>query len=1380
MQSDSEKSLGDDATVAGRRRPQPQRADVSLGDERTLGDGLSGQETIIEDIEVVDLEARYKIEGTLGQGGMGAVMLATDTRLDRKVAIKRILGEAAGNRMAVNRFLTEAKSIAALNHQNIVQIYDYGRAKDGPFLIMEYVDGGSLLDRCREGALPLEDAVELTCQLCDGLAKAHDLGIIHRDIKPANVLLTRDGTPKLTDFGLAKAEAGDRGQTMTGAVLGTPDFMPPEQRRDASLVDARSDLWSLAATVYQMVTGRSPKIIRFDLLPAELTNVLGRALEDEKGDRYQSARELRDAIKGSLRTGAIATAEVAAEQGTCRACGAKNDVSRKFCRGCGGSLEVPCLSCDKPMSMWEEICGSCGAKQTPILEQRREQMTAAQVNAEGLLGDFEFDRATAAATPLRDEPHPRLTHLRDWAEHFLEQVDTSRTEQLGRAKAAAEEALAHEWANDYPAGIRALDTVPAVIRAQTVTGRNETAETLLARLIAKHTESTELDSGIREAVREKSLAGLLSKVARLAELRPDRADIERLQGQLEERERRLQGQRDALLGQAREAFERKDYAAAIKSLDQIDAEVKNEEGAQFRGRCQNAHNRSLELAQTIKAAVAEQRLDGLLETVDEYLTLKPTTPDLQKLRATLVERADRIEKERQASVRRALRRAMAGTFLIGFLCVSGLAGYVWYQRQMHRTATIAKALQLGRWDEVLALDSGNAVALLGRAQSKLRFQPPGIDADIDGAFRDIASAEQHDPPSEKLSEVKLAAFLARALARLAATPIDIDGAFDDIAAAEAIDSQSAQIKEAKVAAYVARAINAAKMDQLSQAETDLAEARSLGGFSAAVAEGRDAIASAWLAQAENALAKQDIAGMRTASAAAAKAGATPALVKKLWVETIEGCVKRVDAKGMEAACSAAREYGVDGAEEGAMWLRFADAAAKKGDTSAVRAVLAAAVKGGAQKERLKRVWEKLAESYVERLDAEGLEAECVAGKEYGLTSVEGAAVWLRFAETALKNGDAVAVGVGCDAAIKAGATAEQVRPTQVRGMVMHAEALLAAGEAAKGVDLVITAIDADVVSAVNLLSGEASKPLRDATRGEYRKRFDNALEKEDFKNAIVIAAAAARLDPLTESWLTEALTADRLMRLPSEALSMLPTKVVVSLPPIRNSIGMQLKLIPAGSFMMGEEDLGTGRDDVHRVTLTEPFFVAVTEVTKAQCRQVIETVPANWKGDDRPVEEISWNDAVELCQKLSALPKEREAGRVYRLPTEAEWEYACRAGSNTRYSFGADEGNLDRHGWYVGNSNRMAHPVAQKVPNPWGLYDVHGNVWELCSDFYAYKNRNSQALVDPKGPREGRVRVLRGGSCSVNPDTCGSGTRYWVEPSERRGGIGVRVVCDVE
>jgi tRNA A-37 threonylcarbamoyl transferase component Bud32 len=237
-----EVSLGGENTFAGAQQKK-KYAPESLGDQATFGGKLGSDDVVIDDdMEIVDLTARYTIEGVLGKGGMGEVQLATDNRLGRKVAIKRIRGDAGKSRTAVSRFLTEAKSIATLNHANIVQIYDYGRDKDGPFLILEYVEGKSLLERCQEGAIPLEEAVDLTCQVCDGLGKAHDAGIIHRDLKPANVLLTKEGVPKLTDFGLARVETGDTGQTMAGAVLGTLDFMPPEQRRDATQADARSDL----------------------------------------------------------------------------------------------------------------------------------------------------------------------------------------------------------------------------------------------------------------------------------------------------------------------------------------------------------------------------------------------------------------------------------------------------------------------------------------------------------------------------------------------------------------------------------------------------------------------------------------------------------------------------------------------------------------------------------------------------------------------------------------------------------------------------------------------------------------------------------------------------------------------------------------------------------------------------------------------------------------------------------------------------------------------------------------------------------------------------------------------------------------------------------
>jgi len=639
---DQDRSLGDAATFAGSSKRRS--ADASLGDERTLGGGdAAGIDTVFDDIEVIDLAARYKTEGTLGRGGMGEVLLALDTRLDRKVAIKRILGEAARSKTAVSRFLTEAKAIAALNHPNVVQIYDYGRAADGPFLIMEYVDGSSLLDRCRDGALPLEQAVDLACQLCDGLAKAHDLGIVHRDIKPANVLLTKDGLPKLTDFGLAKAEAADHQMTMTGAVLGTPDFMPPEQRKDAALVDHRSDLWSLAATIYQMVTGRSPKIIRFDLLPPGLTSVLGKALEDGKDDRFQSAREFRDALKTSLVASAPAAAELG--EGQCPACGVKNDSSRRFCRGCGEALEAPCLSCSKPMPMWEHICGQCGTKQAPLLEDRRGEMVARQAEAEGLLKDYDFDQAERLTVSLRDESDPRLKQLVPWATDFAAKIGRARETQLALAGKRLAEALKHEASFDYTSAVHALEQVPEMLRSRALDGHADSVQAALDRVGEKHAEVSRLERLVKSRITTRELSDLLPAVNKLLALRPDRADVRKLCSQLEERQQRLIAQRDDAVGRARNHLDSRDYESALALLRKVDGSVETPDVEYLRSEAATSLKRLQALMQEISLATKDKEFDGLLDKVEEALRLKPGHGELAKLRETLQSRERKLETD---------------------------------------------------------------------------------------------------------------------------------------------------------------------------------------------------------------------------------------------------------------------------------------------------------------------------------------------------------------------------------------------------------------------------------------------------------------------------------------------------------------------------------------------------------------------------------------------------------------------------------------------------------------------------------------------------------------------------------------------------------------
>ncbi|MDB4532797.1 SUMF1/EgtB/PvdO family nonheme iron enzyme [bacterium] len=222
-----------------------------------------------------------------------------------------------------------------------------------------------------------------------------------------------------------------------------------------------------------------------------------------------------------------------------------------------------------------------------------------------------------------------------------------------------------------------------------------------------------------------------------------------------------------------------------------------------------------------------------------------------------------------------------------------------------------------------------------------------------------------------------------------------------------------------------------------------------------------------------------------------------------------------------------------------------------------------------------------------------------------------------------------------------------------------------------------------------------------------------------------------------------------------------------------NSIGMKLSVIPPGTFTIGSDD---GRDNEkprHQVTLTKPFMLGTYEVTQDQYQRVIGTNPSKFKGVNNPVEMVSWTDAVEFCRRLSALPAEKAAGRVYRLPTEAQWEYACRAGTTTKYSFGDDESDLGDYAWYNANSRSTTHPVGGKLPNALGLHDMHGNVFEWCQDWYgAYPDR---AVTDPTGTRTGSARVSRGGSWYYTAGNCRSAHRFRFIPSYRNLDYGFRV-----
>lgn len=381
---------------------------------------------------------QYAICGKVGDGGMGIVYLARDQRLGRFVAIKRLNEAALANPTLRQRFLHEARAVAALNHAHVVHIYELGEDKLGPYIVMEYVSGppqteiyhpqdettssesrlppaGMTLERYinRNGPMTTTEAVTMLLKLARTMAYSHSCGVIHRDLKPANVLLDLSYEPKIVDFGLArliKTETiaeDEAALTVPGERLLSLGYSAPELEEDASVSDERADIYSLGAILYFLLVGRNPRFYREQDVPLYLREVMRRSLENVREQRFRSAGDFIRALSEAESRGQVVAPTIKTTW-RCKWCDAVNPISTKFCAECGWDGSERCLECSAEIFVGQQYCSACGAD-CRVYEQTANIIEQIQ----RAWGDHRYDRIATLAGRLQGF-EPSGTQGRNW------------------------------------------------------------------------------------------------------------------------------------------------------------------------------------------------------------------------------------------------------------------------------------------------------------------------------------------------------------------------------------------------------------------------------------------------------------------------------------------------------------------------------------------------------------------------------------------------------------------------------------------------------------------------------------------------------------------------------------------------------------------------------------------------------------------------------------------------------------------------------------------------------------------------------------------------------------------------------------------------------
>ena len=1329
--------------------------------------GIVGDDLPLPLAEGEILADRYRAIKRLGQGGYGAVYHVFDTVLSEQMALKIVkMGHGKAER-ATEQLLHEFSLREKIdNTEHIVKAYD---PRPCPFknlalviLPMELADGGSLrqwLTQNKDVEKRRTIGIEFFKQACRGVKAIHSAGLAHLDIKPENILMV-GGKAKIADFGIGRFGASrlsDNPDQLLRQGIGTPHYMSPEQVLTARQKDIGpvSDIYSLGVVLFEILDGHLP----FDGTVTELrhkhlnmeppalkgglekwSRIVQCCLAKKPENRYQDVEHLIGDVDRAVQ-GLSLSVDV-----SCPKCGHINvDTSHDICEKCG--LNLPdtifqeCCRCLKKLRLDTEVCPGCGfhVMAYHVLQDRwgrvqklkDEDPVGAMELLEVLLHDGAGEHEDAALKLVRE----------------LRKKQSQISGVIAEAEKAVEEG---ELENAVKAWRAVLKVIPRHRKAQ------EQIETLQSTLqqFADHlgAANTLMDEGQFE-----SADGHLQKCL---ELIPKR---ERARSMLNSCRRRGQEYTEAL-SQARECARQKLILKANQYVEAALAQAeKSSESMALADELAGTLEKTKGLADQARNRLSRAEFGKVYESIREIELQQADNKSVSELKGHLNE----IQDSYVASMRNT--RLAASDHDLG-----KASDAVERALELCPESSEAKSLL-----KQLSKDRGKALDLLEEAKS---LMPAAKFSDAEILLEQVQGlwpmVEDLDETKELLAKTRLDYEEYMQRCHQAKASKVLDDALREAELACGVCPQSTEAKtlleavqegRTRVHKWLKEAVsytNAARFDEantrLLQVEDLWIDASGVAGAQEELVRAREQYPKA-MVTAREALAQKDMAkalhATETATSICPESKKALALVKSIEKDQLAA----TDHLRMaEDACKAAEfEKALNElsrAEE--IWPAVPGLREAMANLLAARKTL----------RRRKIKWGIMTAVVLVSVYLFAKLVLILANRQYANAAIRHAnkgdyVTAIREYYKCHTIPLLVSLPLLPENVREPMEAADRRRKEQFASVMSQAENLFSKGQIEQAESVTNKALELAVTGGENRQINILQQKISDAVA---QRKHDALVAKAQAE--VLLAKRIKMLEEALSNKVT--LSTRQLLQSAIAEQNRMP-KIGDT---ITNSIDMELAYIPQGEFIMGSSEK---KDEApqHKVTISKGFYMGVCEVTQSQYKAIMGSNPSGHKkwlrGGGLPVECVSWDEATTFCNELG-----RRENRTYRLPTEAEWEYACRAGrSGTLFSFG-NGSMISEYAWFKRNSDAETHATGKKKPNAFGLYDMHGNVNEWCSDWYDDHYPTTDDQIDPQGPTTGSFRVLRGGSYNCSSTECRSAWRIYSTPYEKTYSFGFRVVLE--